>query len=64
MPVSPQIYHKSNCTYCKRSNDTIVVLNMQKFDNSAAFYSTLFHELTYRTGHETKLNCKELTESN
>jgi antirestriction protein ArdC len=63
MPNSPQIYYKGNRAYYRRSNDTIVIPQLQKFNTAAAFYSTLFHELAHSTGHESRLNRKELTES-
>ncbi len=63
MPKSPQIFYKGKDAYYRRSNDTIVIPKMQKFDNAEAFYSTLFHELAHSTGHESRLNRKELIES-
>ena len=33
------------------------------FDNSEAYYSTLFHEFTHSTGHESRLNRPGITET-
>lgn len=36
----------------------------QHFVNSEAYYSTLFHELIHSTGHESRLNRKDVTHTN
>ena len=36
---------------------------MNMFENAESYYSTLFHELIHSTGHESRLDRPELTES-
>ena len=38
------------------SRDYISVPCIEQFDNTAEYYSTLFHEMTHSTGHSTRLN--------
>jgi antirestriction protein ArdC len=35
----------------------------ETFDNSEAYYSTLFHEFTHSTGHKTRLNRPGIVET-
>lgn len=37
-------------------SDTISILNIKKFNNTEAYYQTLFHELIHATGHMSRLN--------
>lgn len=63
MPNCPKIYYKGQDAYYRRSTDTIVLPDLQSFNTNAEFYSILFHELAHSTGHESRLNRKELTET-
>lgn len=62
MPANrPQIEHGFNGAYYRPSMDVIHMPRATQFDTDAAYYATLFHELTHATGHETRLNRKALT---
>lgn len=37
-------------------SDSVHVPQLSQYDNSAEFYSTLFHEMTHSTGHRSRLN--------
>lgn len=52
--VKLRIY-KSNSAYYKPSTDEIVVPEMSQYANIAEYYSTMFHEMTHSTGHESRL---------
>lgn len=43
--------------------DVVTCPPMKDFTNISEFYSTLFHELVHSTGHEDRLNRKDLTAS-
>jgi len=42
--------------FYRPSDDSVTVPEMSQFKECAEYYSTLFHELTHSTGHETRLN--------
>lgn len=42
--------------YYRPSTDDIVLPMLDQFAKTSEYYSTLFHELTHSTGHETRLN--------
>ena len=46
----------SDRAYYQPSTDSVVVPARAQFKDAAEFYSTLFHELTHSTGHETRLD--------
>lgn len=46
----------SNEAYYKPSTDEVQVPLREQFDSPEYFYSTLFHELTHSTGHQSRLN--------
>lgn len=46
---------KSNSAYYRPSTDEIVVPEMSQYANIAEYYSTMFHEMTHSTGHESRL---------
>lgn len=62
MPNRPKIVHNENEAYYQPWSDFINMPKMQVFESSQAYYATLFHELIHSTGHEDRLNRKELTE--
>ena len=62
MPNRPKIVHNENEAYYQPWADFINMPKMQVFESSQAYYATLFHELIHSTGHEDRLNRKELTE--
>ena len=45
-----------NRAYYSPVLDTVVTPLPEQFENSTEYYSTLFHELTHSTGHESRLN--------
>ena len=63
MPNAPRIEHGGSQAFYRPSTDTITVPPAQVFDSPALYYSTLFHELTHSTGHETRLARKGITDS-
>jgi antirestriction protein ArdC len=56
MPKRPEILHQEQRAYYRPSADCVNMPKMETFNNSEEYYSTLFHELTHSTGHETRLN--------
>ncbi|MGM9512406.1 ArdC family protein [Larkinella sp. GY13] len=63
MPKAPRIQHtnKSGAYYSPYS-DYVNMPDMGQFASSEAYYSTLFHELTHSTGHESRLNREGVTQ--
>lgn len=60
---APGIRHQlGNRAYYVPSQDVIVMPEAGQFASQAEYYSTLFHELTHSTGHETRLKRPTLTE--
>lgn len=51
---SPQAYYMP-------AKDLVNMPDIKQFESSEAFYATYFHELGHSTGHETRLNRKEIT---
>lgn len=47
---------KSNNACYSPSSDTVTMPLPEQFEDSAEYYSTLFHELTHSTGHPKRLN--------
>ena len=62
MPNCPKILHNENEAYYHVWADFINMPKMQMFESSQGYYATLFHELIHSTGHESRLNRKELME--
>lgn len=46
----------SNSAYYRPSTDEVVVPQISQFKVAGEYYSTLFHEMTHSTGHESRLN--------
>jgi antirestriction protein ArdC len=63
MPNAPRIEHGGTQAFYRPSIDTITTPAAQLFDSPALYYSTLFHELTHSTGHESRLARKGITDS-
>jgi len=63
MPNAPRIEHGGSQAFYRPSTDTITTPSAQLFDSPALYYSTLFHELTHSTGHESRLARKGITDS-
>lgn len=49
------IYQSSKAFYSP-STDSVTVPQMSQYEVCEEYYSTLFHEMTHSTGHETRLN--------
>ena len=47
---------KGNRAYYTPALDTVVTPLPEQFEDGAEYYSTLFHELTHSTGHQSRLN--------
>lgn len=60
MPHVPVIEHKKQEAYYHPDKDIINMPRMETFVCSEKYYITLFHELIHSTGHERRLNRKEL----
>jgi len=63
MPKRPNIVHNEQRAYYHKINDFVNVPKIESFNKSEDYYSTLFHELVHSTGHNDRLNRKELIES-
>lgn len=44
--------------------DLVAVPDIAQFDSNEEYYCALFHELAHSTGHQSRLNRKEITEPN
>jgi antirestriction protein ArdC len=62
MPQRPIIHFKEHKAYYHPEQDYINMPALLTFINSPAYYETLFHELVHSTGHEKRLNRKEVSE--
>lgn len=58
MPQRPEITYNDQRAYYTPSKDRVNMPKMETFDGAEEYYSTLFHELTHSTGHESRLNRK------
>ena len=63
MPKRPDIHHNGARASYSPSLDAISMPEARLFESSEGYYSTLFHELTHATGHVSRLNRKEITDS-
>ena len=55
-PNPPAIKHEGNQAYYSPSGDYVKMPKKEQFDSINDYYRTLFHELTYSTGHEKRLD--------
>lgn len=62
MPQRPKIRSGENRAYYRPSADVVNVPRKELFKSDEEYYSTLFHELTHSTGHESRLNRKGIVE--
>jgi len=62
MPKKPDIKHKENRAYYHPFFDFINMPKINSFEDSEAYYETLFHELIHSTGHKDRLNRKEVVQ--
>ena len=54
-------HENSDRAFYRPATDTVVIPDRKQFTETAEFYSTIFHELTHSTGHESRLNRLEKT---
>ena len=64
MPKRPDIRNKEHRAFYNKSDDYVNVPKMETFENNESYYGTLFHELVHSTGHNERLNRKELIKNN
>ena len=56
MPHAPKIVvGESNRAFYSPLSDTVRVPQLSQYQNHGEYYSTLFHELSHSTGHESRL---------
>ena len=55
MPQRPIVKHEAAQAYYRPSADVVNMPAAELFQSSEGYYSTLFHELTHATGHESRL---------
>ena len=53
---------KSNRACYGLLTDTVTIPMIEQFENTAEYYSTVFHELVHSTGHESRLNRFDLSD--
>lgn len=63
MENKPLIRYNGYDAHYNRLTDTVVVPSLEKSTSNEEYYSTLFHEIAHSTGHETRLNRKELVKT-
>jgi antirestriction protein ArdC len=61
MPDPPAFSLGNRAAY-NLARDLVIMPDMQDFHGSEEYYSTLFHELAHATGHQSRLNRKEITD--
>jgi len=57
------VRHGGTRAYYQPSNDSIRMPDRASFDSPEVYYSTLFHEFTHSTGHESRLSRAGITET-
>lgn len=62
MPNSPRLAWGGDRAFYRPSTDSVQMPPKESFESVAAYYSTLFHELTHATGHESRLARKGVCE--
>ena len=62
MQLAPSIRHLGDRAYYSLMRDQVTMPAKNLFVNDEAYYNTLYHELAHSTGHEKRLNRKELIE--
>lgn len=63
MPKPPKIQHIDMEAYYSPVFDYVNMPKISTFINSESYYGTLFHELIHSTGHQSRLNRKELVQT-
>ena len=60
MQSPPGIEHGGGQAFYRPPADLVGMPKQERFNGEEEYYSTLFHELTHSTGHESRLNRKEV----
>jgi antirestriction protein ArdC len=60
MPHAPEIRHRGDEAYYHPFFDLVNMPGIDRFIDSETYYATLFDELIHSTGHQSRLNRKEL----
>ena len=55
MPSQPNLTFDEQQAYFRPSTDTVNMPKPETFSSEEEYYSTLFHEITHATGHDTRL---------
>jgi antirestriction protein ArdC len=63
MQSKPEIRYNDQRAYYNKTGDFINMPKMETFTKSEDYYGTLFHELVHSTGHNERLNRKELVKN-
>ena len=58
MPNAPAIRHGNGRAFYRPDDDFVGMPDPEKFESAEAYHSTLFHELTHSTGHQSRCNRK------
>ena len=58
-----EVTHAGTRAYYQPSTDSVTMPERHAFDGAAEYYSTLFHEFTHSTGHQSRLNRPGITET-
>lgn len=61
MPLCPKIRHGRQEVYYDPRKDFVNIPQQGSFVTDEAYYHALFHELIHSTGHQSRLNRKEVT---
>lgn len=62
MPLRPELKFGGNRAYYSPSFDTVTLPHLSTFNTPEEYYSTLFHEITHATGHQSRLARKSILE--
>ena len=55
MSQAPEIHFGTTGAFYRHADDSVSMPHRERFASVPEFYSTLFHELTHATGHESRL---------
>lgn len=59
----PSIEFAGGRAFYRKSDDSIQLPQISRFDSSEEFYGTLFHEMIHATGHASRLNRETLNDA-
>jgi antirestriction protein ArdC len=55
LATGPSLNHGGDRAYYRPSTDSVQLPHLEAFGQAESYYSTLYHELTHSTGHESRL---------